>query len=183
MSTAQRNMHISAQSVLEPSIVNQIGYMDAINYRKAMCIGTFRSNCLGTALYIAGVIANDDFVNPFVAKRAHLDALRPLDKPRVGSLVAWEHTYKMWLSETIISRLDSSPKDYKQMVFVCHMAVVSSLDPFLITHRVHTDGPFVECQQFVEIDQKYDKLCKALYYMPEGLARMLRTGPKADNAT
>ena len=106
-----------------------------INERIALCTDTLRSNCIGTALYLAGEIGNDFFVDTDTVKGRYLNRLRLIDSPAVGCMVAWEDSYKKFIPEVALSRLDLNPKMFEERTIVAHMAVVSSLEPFLLAHR------------------------------------------------
>ena len=152
-----------------------LGPIDMINGRMALCNGTFRSNCIGTALYLAGEIGNDFFVDTDTVKGRYLSRLRLIETPVVGCMVAWEESYRKFIPEVALSRLDLDPKLFEERTIVVHMAVVSSLEPFLLAHRDKCRGKFVVGQPFAEVDSGH-KRSKSFFYLPRMLDETLRQG-------
>jgi hypothetical protein len=114
------NKTLSARSPeLQPSFLRRV----------EECRGTKRSNCIGTALFIAGVASKDRFVECSQANSQFLKHLRQSELPVPGALVAWVRVSKV------------------HRVFVLHMGVVSSVqqpNKILITHRSGREGIIIE---------------------------------------
>jgi hypothetical protein len=88
-----------------------------------------RSNCIGTALFIAGVGRKDRFVECSQAHSQFLRHLRQSEVPIPGALVAWVRVSKA------------------SRIFVLHMGVVSLVqqpNKILITHRAGRLGAIIE---------------------------------------
>lgn len=92
------------------------------------------TNCLGTALYLAGKAPVDGWLRAPAAYDL-VAAFPKLDAPIVGCLVVF----------AVLGR------------YVFHMGVVTSVDPLLVTHRPGRDGPIVENAPFAELHSKYVK--------------------------
>lgn len=134
------------------------GVLDEQAARIALCRGTGRSNPNGTALYIAGRIDTDRYVEEFGAYR-YLADMRRLDEAVVGCIAAWQ-------------------RDCGRLIIVNHMAVVTSLKPFLVAQRAgkfegyisFSTPPFREDIPFDEVNKRYsvtDPPQSVSFYRPE----------------
>lgn len=58
--------------------------------RIALCTGTLRSNCIGTALYIIGEQKEDSYVHPYLdIQDLYLKELKPTQIPSKDCLIVW----------------------------------------------------------------------------------------------
>jgi hypothetical protein len=117
--------------------------------RTALCKGTHRSNCVGTALFILGRLEEDYHIEPNEANK-YLEPLSASYSLSVGCLVGWH------------SRLTAE---------LIHLAVVTSVDPRLITHRTGINGKFIENQPFHETDGELQgSACDPVVYCLRSIA-------------
>jgi hypothetical protein len=119
-----------------------------------------RSNCIGTALFIAGIKREDSVEVCSYANRQFLQDLKRLDTPIPGALVAWVR------------------ESTKKRVLVRHMGVIASVEDnnLLITHRAGRCGLVIENEQIDTIETMcgYNhslvvanpKTYKERYYLP-----------------
>jgi hypothetical protein len=134
------------------------GALGEINKRIAQCRDTARSNCIGTALYIAGEQGEDVKRGASAADKCLLD-MRAIEKPVVGCLVAWK--------ASMLSYDEEFPLEV-----VLHMGVVTSLDPILIANRVSGSGPFIENQRLEDAGTAYSHeilRTRVVFYLPKAL--------------
>lgn len=131
---------------------NELGnteYFKEINRRAALCKGTRRSNCIGTALYLVGEKEKDEFESIWnVPELTHLKISKT---PILGCLIAWQ-TYSR----------------------TRHLGVVTSITPLLITHREGNSDLFFENEYFEVADRPYGCCWYEIspeikYYLPRGL--------------
>jgi hypothetical protein len=120
--------------------------------RIGQCRGTKRSNCRGTALFISGVLDSDipiraDQVNKY------LNPEKAKTGPKIGSLIGWH-----------------AIADGRML----HLAVVTSPDPLLLTHRDGSLGRFKENQAFNEMDAAYKLViaCRTVIYTAKPKAEL-----------
>lgn len=113
------------------------------------CRGTFRSNCIGTALRIGGIRKTDRYFSPRNVYKHYLHGFEIITKPRSGCLVSWEIRVQ-------------EPEE----VMVLHMGVALDESP-LIAHRYKRNGQFFESIPFHIIDPEYDLIgAKVVFYLP-----------------
>ena len=143
-------------SLLRGHIKDHAGAMAKIEERIGLCNRTKRSNCIGTALYIAGEIDYDEVVHPTDTYKSHLKKLELAQAFFLGCLVAWQK--------------DLLLPDYGRVIFVAHMGIVTSLNPFLITNRVKANGRFVVDEPAERIFTEYVRWDVNLY-IPQILAK------------
>ncbi len=135
----------------------QTGHIDMINSRIGYCRWTKRSNCIGTALYIVGEIANDVPVSTVDAYRIYLKPLLLVESPFIGCLVAWH---------------PDLPPDgsYSECEYTVHMGIVTGFDGKdgagspLITSRSGRFGYLNENQPLSELRDSYHG--EFAFYMP-----------------
>ena len=120
-------------------------YAKEVNTRIGERRGTERSNCIGTALYLAGEIRKDKFVSTRDVPRRYFEHMQPIAGPVEHALIAWK------------SRKNGH---------IFHAGVVTSIDPLLVTNRWNTDGPLFEDQIFAELQDAYDN-CEVVCYLPK----------------
>ena len=107
-------------------------------------------NCIGTALFITDMLPKDMYVNTNKVYKSHLKNLVESKNPLKGYLVSWE-TKKRIFGRKII-----------------HLAVITHLNPLLITHRTKYDGPLMVDDPFIEVKESYKKgEAKIRFYIPE----------------
>jgi hypothetical protein len=102
---------------------------------------TSNRNCFGTALYLAGLLPQDQFLDLDFEGRKLGPYLEedPLRSPRKGSVVLY------WFLDTDL---------------LVHMGVVTRLSPLRITHRFDTNGPLI-------VDDKPKKIIREYESYPE----------------
>ena len=109
----------------------------------------FKSNCIGTALYLTGEISEDIFLDDGDYEHI-LERMIELDFPLVGCVVGWR---------------DTQNKDFY------HMGVVTNLNPFLIINRRGMNGK-IEKEHFKTVDKDYSIYVKkrnVKYFVPKTL--------------
>ena len=138
--------------------------------RIAECIGTFRSNCVGTALYITGEIKADEYINAYriaymlFRQENKEKSLQRVDEPVPGCIIIW--------------RLDlTSGMPYA----VQHAGVITSIKPMLMAHRCGPLEEFVVDQQVGEsftfmrngipTIRVFNKDAIKEYYLPHALTK------------
>lgn len=116
---------------------------------------TTYTNCLGTALSDAWEKRKDTFVDPELKGPALLDQLTRIQKPQLGCFIAW------------IEKKPSLPSGYE----VLHLGIVTSLDPLLITSRVHRGREFHENEPFEDLNRDFEneKGVEVVFYLPRHL--------------
>jgi len=92
------------------------------------------TNCFGTALYIAGIIGKDRIISYPWDYEERIKKLDELAEPEIYSLV-------------IFRREDSEYPD--------HMAIVTGINPTLLTHRDGIRGPFIDKEPFEKVVERY----------------------------
>lgn len=101
--------------------------------RIELCRGTFRSNCRGTALFIAGESNVDEYIDTESTYSLFLEPLNRMAVPRPWCIVAWA----IYLREN--------------KIIVPHMAVITSTDSStLVAHRLGSGEQFLENQLLEE---------------------------------
>ena len=125
---------VSANAAVTTQKEAKAAYFQEINFRSALCNHTVRSNCIGTALFLTGETRSDRYVDTDGVN--HLKALRRVDGPVLGGLIAWQ-------------------RHKERIVITYHMGVVTSLDPLLITQRNGSDGNFEINNPFKVVDEAY----------------------------
>ncbi len=132
--------------------------------RTEQCRWTTRSNCIGTALYLAGEIERDEFVDLHLAHADYLSMLQRQDLPVEGSLVAWHLELRatpFFMEIGFHNLFGGTERDYQRIIkedgslftFTSHMGVVASLKPLSVTHRLECGGRLVERQVFSKADR------------------------------
>jgi len=110
------------------------------------------TNCIGTALFLAGEVDIDEHIEPLHAK-TYLEKLTELQAPEVGSIITWEEETRKGLS-------------------VEHAGLVVNVDPILITHRPGSyffdcNARVVEAIEFRMVDMAYESpIAVNRYYRP-----------------
>lgn len=87
------------------------------------CVGTRRSNCIGTALYLTGIQNEDKFVEITEAYESFFRRLDLREELSLGGIITWE-------------------KDFGALIDVIHAGIITSICPFEIMHRRGTDDKF-----------------------------------------
>lgn len=93
MADKQRTLDEKVQNLLRPAASVKIeneNYTLMVSERIGLCRGTWRSNCIGTALYVTGEINTDSLVSTIDAKKDYADRMIAINDPVVGCLAAWE---------------------------------------------------------------------------------------------
>lgn len=131
-----------------------------MDQRIQSCEDTRRSNCIGTALYIAGIAKEDKLVSPpessltAYIKRlrrpmaTEFKELRKIDTPQTGALVVWELEFGT----------------------AVHAGVFILEEPLQIAHRLAMKGLFEARRDFREVNSEYSELfCGEInprFYLP-----------------
>lgn len=76
------------------------------------------TNCIGTALFLAGLTEKDNMKDKRFAYNQYLKNLKRLEKPERGCFVCWEKTNQL-----------------KETQEVVHLGIVSKVKPLTIIHR------------------------------------------------
>ena len=98
-------------------------------------------NCHGTALYLVGKQEIDQSVDGDDAKKIFAK-MRRTKRFDIGNLVTWEVTMK-----------PNYPKEpYSHLT---HTAVVTHVNPVLVTHRDGYNGPLIEDVELEEVKLRY----------------------------
>lgn len=110
------------------------------------------TNCIGTALFLTGIVDKDKYLDSDGVKREILPNLKRLEQPEEGAIVTWEN--------------DTS---------VIHMGVVVSINPLLLTHRLGcyrgANAMLIERDNFEKVSERiwtfffYGEI-KIRYYKP-----------------
>jgi hypothetical protein len=121
-------------------------------------------NCIGAALFIAGEIDSDRFVDINTAYASFLKHLQRIENPVIGCMVAWTC-------------------DFDSFISVEHMGVVTATAPrILVTHREYRGGPFIEDQPIEVAGGRYYQFSrsdegkeywKEEYFLPRALSPRL----------
>ncbi len=98
--------------------------------------GTKKSNCIGTALYLVGLVNTDECIDPSTIRSTPFASLLKIEQPVVGGLIAWLEQ-------------DSGYTD------VIHLGVVANTSPLLIHNRHGCYGQFYLNQPFQEVNNSY----------------------------
>jgi hypothetical protein len=109
---------------------------ECFNERLAEIRGTRQSNCIGTALYLAGLEGKDvsrSGERVLWEKWPFLNESGKLREPEEGALIAW-----------MVSNGDT--------VEFQHMGIVTGINPLRITHRGGCEDPIYENQTFQEVN-------------------------------
>jgi hypothetical protein len=101
-----------------------------------LCKDTFRSNCIGTAMYIVGEQQNDTTLSTKTSYGLYLRTLKSIQDPVVGCVAAWVWRAEWWLNPSRTRIIENN-------IEIFHMGVVTSSDPLLITHRKSSNGQFI----------------------------------------
>ncbi|HUB92446.1 MAG TPA: hypothetical protein VL945_00640 [Candidatus Saccharimonadales bacterium] len=122
--------------------------------RMRLCVDTFRSNCIGTALYIVGMQGHDSYRNPRLILGEEERRLQRIPSPEIGCLVSWQESLTF-----------ASEKG--RPIEVYHMGVVLSTDPIKVAHRDGTKGPFYsEVPVWIPDEFYMDHNVERLFYLP-----------------
>ncbi|MGV8141150.1 MAG: hypothetical protein ACP5NW_01770 [Candidatus Woesearchaeota archaeon] len=109
-------------------------------------------NCMGTALYLLGIIKEDrDAYDEEVWKN-----IDPRDSKTEPSL---EHKIAIWPNKDYFLYNQFHEIEIKA---IDHIGIVTSLDPIRITHRVRFEGPFRENQPLKDMIREYGEF--VLFY-------------------
>ncbi len=117
-------------------------YMDlpeAVAARMQSCRDTYRSNCIGSALYIVGMAVKDAYIDPNMAHNGYLLGLKEIKTPTAGSLIVWRE----------------SDADH---VRIKHMGVVTtggSLETSLVSYRFGYMSRFIENRTIPDMAKTY----------------------------
>lgn len=163
-------------------VTSTCGESSQLQERIALCRNTRRSNCIGTALYLAGEAERDEFVDLHLAHADHLAGLERLDIPAKGVLVAWHLEVRItpFFKEIGFHNFfGGSEADYERFkgadgsffTFTAHMGIVASAAPLRITHRLERKGVFVEGHGFRTADRHvrtdpHGQYFEIAYYLP-----------------
>lgn len=95
-----------------------------------------KGNCIGTALFLAGMIRQDGIIYSDKAYRQFLVDLPRVNSPELYGLIAWQQALPT-------SKIVKTP-----CVWTAHLGLVTSIDPLLVAHRpglrnfFEEDAPF-----------------------------------------
>lgn len=106
---------------------------DELQRRIESLRGTHQSNCIGTALYLAGLENVDEVYDTDIVYYKILKDLRKTDNPQRGTLVAW---------------LNHNTSRY--LTICCHMGVIIKQKPLTLAHR---PGLMRELQEEMDFSQ------------------------------
>lgn len=114
---------------------------------------TKNTNCIGTALYLTGLIDKELALCPDVVFNTFL---KNLDKfsideivPEVGTLIAYEHVYRGGIC-------------------VLHMGVVTDTEPIRLMHRQGYAGMIMIDDSIERLNKEYIRpWCSPFYYLPK----------------
>ena len=145
------------QETLQPLSGNNERYLKRLlsRVKKAHAFPSDESiNCIGVALYLTGELRRATFVETRFEASNLLSKLDRLEGPQLGCLIAWQ-------------KKDPDPSEEK----VLHLGVVTSLDPLLITSRVHCGREFHENDQFGDLNRAFEneKDVEVIFYRPRHL--------------
>lgn len=97
-------------------------------------------NCHGTALYLVGQQKTDQSID-FEDALEIFGKMRRTKRLNVGNLITWE-----WAT--------GYKAPYPQR-HLSHTAVVTGVNPILVTHRDNYNGPLIENVTIEEVERKY----------------------------
>lgn len=114
-------------------------------------------NCISSALRMVGETQNDFFKDPYDAYKDHLKGLDRVDVQQLGCLVAWQ------------VKLSDGPEGPDYVIH--HLAVVTSLDPFLISDRIAIGLGFIANEPFRDAHKEYEYTSniEVAFYLPKAL--------------
>ena len=90
------------------------------------------SNCLGTALFLAGLCPREYELDPETFFSEDLLELDRIKKPELYAMVTWQQGRRAGSGTCPVYGFRESWDD---CVWTCHAAIITSLDPLLVTHR------------------------------------------------
>ena len=134
---------------------HELKHYTEMDRRIALCRGTKRSNCIGTALYVAGEQEEDVLVRVSILEE--LKKLEEISLPVEKSIVVWTN------SEV-----------------AGHMGIVASVEPLLITGRDGKNGVFIENKPLSEVTAKYSSYFIKKFYLPQRL-ELAMTGSEVND--
>ncbi len=102
-----------------------------------------KGNCIGTALFLAGMTKQDGIIYPDKAYRQFLVDLPRVNSPELYGFIAWQQALYS-------SKIVKTPS-----VWTAHLALVTSLDPLLVAHRQGIRNFFEEEAPFERADTVY----------------------------
>jgi hypothetical protein len=144
---------IEIQKEDTPLDENKLSYFKQLDARIKHCRREDKahaslSNCVGTGLFLVGLQEKDVYARVYEVQQ--LKQLQKAQTPELGGLVSWE--------EDVCGRLD-----------IDHLAVVTHIDPVLLTHREGFSEKLLENQPFEEVVKAYkiNPRIKVIFYMPE----------------
>jgi hypothetical protein len=119
-----------------------------VDERAGLCTHTYRSNCIGSAIFVVGEQARDAFIN--TESVPQLRSMERTKNPTEGCLVAWE-------------------RDVGSERHTHHLALIASIDEygeFKVTERNGAGGDFRVNKTSVFSNYAHDEM---VYYLPTGL--------------
>jgi len=102
-------------------------------------------NCIGTALFLCGVVDKDEAIGPLLATRT-VSQMRKLPKPEIGCLMAFMG-------------------EFAGMASVIHLGVVTNVSPLKLTYRDGGSGNLIEEDPATNVYNQYGDNC--IYFKPE----------------
>jgi len=145
-------------------VVASDDYIKALEQRMASRRETIRSNCIGTALFMASEIRHDVYYSVKTVYKGYLKKyLRQVPGPAPGCLVAWVST-----------------KDRSE---VKHMGIITGMDPLSMAHRIGMRDRFAENVAFKDANIYYGlyfrRVCAvAEFYLPQGFTNYAKAPGK-----
>jgi hypothetical protein len=120
------------------------------------------SNCLGTALFIAGELPKEQYVNPDTAHETYLSKLARLNEPVEGCIVAWQGQF-VW--DPVWGR------GICYHLYTAHVGIVTAVQPEpYVAHRKGLRGKFIANQSLKDMINKQLSGYDTVYYLPSILA-------------
>ena len=106
--------------------------------RKAARAPIGEENCVGTAMYIAGLVEKDGYLGSHTAYERFLKNLDPIESPEQGCLISWE-----------------TEEEGKKLID--HVGVVVTANPVRITHRNRFGGFVIRNEHFESLNERWER--------------------------
>lgn len=116
------------------------------------------SNCIGTAIYLAGVYPVEHLQSPSLAYQVFLVDLPRVKHPELWGLVTWQRA--LVKPDSFSTQKISTP-----CVLTGHAALITCLNPLLVTDRPGDYQDFRESVPFKEVDAHYSTIEGHRYFL------------------
>ena len=114
----------------------------SLQERLKIIIGTKKSNCVGTALFLSGLRKDDYYGSTNEVRDEILRKLNETNNPRERDVVAWYGT--------------NNPKGERLFdKLIIHMAIVIRSEPLLLAHRREVNGLVETNIPFEKVNKEY----------------------------